>query len=261
MVAMGNWDASGEPRESGPSQRSYWARIKAYLPRGNILSREDFAERHKLLCWMLLAHIPALFVFGVWRGYDPAHVALELQVPTLFLVLGWLLLRPGRLAAFFTTAGLIYCSVVLVHLSGGMIESHFHFFILLGFIALYQDWVPFFWNVLFVVVSHGTGSTLAPESMYDHYAAFNKPWLWAGIHGSAVLAAGVGMIILWHYTEEAQRRVLNLHDRLASARLSNAELVREQSVSRLLIHLARRNQMLLERQLNLITELDRKSVV
>ena len=41
------------------------------------------------------------------------------------------------------------------------IEAHFHFFILIGLIALYQDWVPFLWNVVFTVLSHGLGSAIA----------------------------------------------------------------------------------------------------
>ena len=69
-----------------------------------------------------------------------------------------------RLAGFFTTAGLVYCSVVLVHLSGGMIEAHFHFFVLIGIIALYQDWIPFLWNILFTVGSHGGWKQRSPRS-------------------------------------------------------------------------------------------------
>ena len=45
--------------------------------------------------------------------------------------------------------------VALVLLSHGSIEAHFHFFIIIGFIALYQDWVPFLLNVLFTVLTHG----------------------------------------------------------------------------------------------------------
>ncbi len=29
---------------------------------------------------------------------------------------------------------------------------------IIGFIALYQDWVPFSWNIVFTVLSHGLGT-------------------------------------------------------------------------------------------------------
>ena len=126
--------------------------LRDYLPRGNTLDDETFRRRHLLLCWILGLHIPALFAFALWRGFGVGHAALEVAVPTATLVCARLA-RGRRVAGFFVTVGLVFCSSVLVHLSDGTIEAHFHFFILVGLIALYQDWVPFLWNVLFVVVS------------------------------------------------------------------------------------------------------------
>src|SRR4029453_18216614 len=139
-----------------------------------------------------------------------------------------------RLAAFFVTAGLVYCSSVLVHLSGGVIEAHFHFFILIGLIALYQDWVPFLWDVVFTVVSHGLGSAIGSPLMFNHPAAQRQPWTWALIHGVAVLAACIGVIIFWKNTEDAQARNVAL-----VADLAGAAARRRGAVSRLLVNLAR----------------------
>jgi len=41
-------------------------------------------------------------------------------------------------------------SAILVHLSGGYIEFHFHFFVMLVFLALLQDWLPFLLAVGYV---------------------------------------------------------------------------------------------------------------
>jgi hypothetical protein len=57
------------------------ATVGAYLPRGNTLDDRTFSRRHRFLCWVLGLHVPALFAFGVARGYDPAHVAVEMTVP------------------------------------------------------------------------------------------------------------------------------------------------------------------------------------
>jgi hypothetical protein len=45
-----------------------------------------------------------------------------------------------RLRAGLATFGLLTASAVLVHLSGGLIEFHFHFFVMLFVITFYQDW-------------------------------------------------------------------------------------------------------------------------
>jgi signal transduction histidine kinase len=191
-----------------------------------MLEDEVFRQRHLLLCWFLGLHVPALFAFAVWRGFGVPHAALEVATPAVCLLLARLTAH-RRLAAFFVTAGLVFSSSVLVHLSTGNIEAHFHFFVLIGLIALYQDWVPFLWNVVFTVLSHGLGSAIAAEVMFNHPAAQSRPWHWAVIHGVAVLAACVGVIVFWKNTEMEQQRNASLASDLADAQLENAQRVHE----------------------------------
>ena len=51
--------------------------------------------------------------------------------------------------------GLLTASAVLVHLSDGVIEMHFHYFVMVGVITLYQDWRPFLVAIGYVVLQHG----------------------------------------------------------------------------------------------------------
>jgi signal transduction histidine kinase len=230
------------------------ATMRAYVPRGNTLDDATFRRRHRLLCWVLAAHLPGLLGFGLVQGLAPGGALAPLLVPAACLVVARAV-RSRRLAAFHVTAGLVFCSSTLVQLSGGMIEAHFHFFVLIGLIALYQDWVPFVWNVAFTVLSHGVYSALAADAMFNHHAGQSHPWTWALIHGVAVLAACVGVIVFWKNTELEQRRNTVLAEDLAAARVDAAQ---QQSVSELFVNLARRNQALLDRQLALITELEHR---
>jgi signal transduction histidine kinase len=223
-----------------------------YLPKGNTLSDEEWHRRHRILQWLLAAHIPALFVFGVLRGFAPSDVAETLALPLACLIIGHLM-RSRRLAASFITLGLVYCSAALVAFSDGAIEAHFHFFIIIGFIALYQDWVPFLLNIVFTVLSHGVGSSYVPDLMFNHASAQEHPWEWSLIHGGAVLAACVGVVLFWKNTEEEQNRSLTLTKQLA-----DAEISRRRFTSELLVNLARRNQNLLYRQLDLLNDLEDK---
>ena len=72
------------------------------------------------------------------------------------------------------------CSGVIVHLSGGMIEAHFHFFVMIPVIALYEAWAPFTLAVAYVLVHHGVMGTLNPRAVYNNPAAWQRPWLFAG---------------------------------------------------------------------------------
>jgi anti-sigma regulatory factor (Ser/Thr protein kinase) len=77
------------------------------------------------------------------------------------------------------------------------------------------------------------------------------PWTWSIIHGAAVLAACVGLILFWRTNEDEQQKTLAL-----TRKLSQAEIDRRQFTSELLVNLARRNQSLLYRQLDIINQLE-----
>jgi hypothetical protein len=128
--------------------------IFQYLPRGNTLEDDSWRHRHGILLRLLALHVPILLIFGVFLGAGPELIAGSIGVPLLCLAAGYVV-HSRRPASILVTAGLTWCSAALVILSKGSIEAHFHFFIIIGFIALYQDWVPFLWNIMFTVISHG----------------------------------------------------------------------------------------------------------
>jgi diguanylate cyclase len=66
--------------------------------------------------------------------------------------------------------GLITSSAVIVHLSGGVVEAHFHFFVMVGVITLYQDWLPF-GLALGYVVHHTVLGLVTPTDVFNHLAA------------------------------------------------------------------------------------------
>src|SRR3954454_16506530 len=235
------------PRE--PHQ-SLWQRARNYLPQGNMLDDAVWRRRHNLLQWLLLLHLPALALFGFYMKHPPLAVLITVAPIAVFRILGGLPVR-RRLASFFTTVGIVYCSAALVALANGAIEAHFHFFIIVGFIALYQDWVPFGWNIAFTVLSHGIGSTFRPNMMFDHMSGMQHPWTWSLIHGVAVLAACVGVVLFWRTNEDEQRKALAL-----TQELGEAEVNQRRCTSELLDNLARRKQSLLYRQLEIIGQLE-----
>src|SRR5690349_8202283 len=242
-------DAPPRPATRG-GEESLRERVVNFLPRGNLLSDEVWRKRHNILQWLLLLHLPALVLFGFYMKHPALTVLYTVAPIAVFRILGGLP-TGRRLASFFTTAGIVYCSAALVALANGAIEAHFHFFIIVGFIALYQDWVPFGWNIAFTVLSHGIGSTFRPNMMFDHMSGMQHPWTWSLIHGVAVLAACVGVVLFWRTNEDEQRKALAL-----TQELGQAEVDRRRFTSELLVNLARRNQSLLYRQLDIINQLE-----
>ena len=100
------------------------------------------APAPRLLERVLLLHVPLLVGLAFVLGHSAGQATQAVVAPLACLVLGHLV-GHRRWASSFVTGGLVSCSIALVLLTSGSIEAHFHFFIIIGFIALYQDWIPF----------------------------------------------------------------------------------------------------------------------
>jgi diguanylate cyclase (GGDEF)-like protein len=181
--------------------RRYAHAVWDWLPKGQLLPEHIWRRRHAAIVWLLWCHVPALIAFGLYQGQTLPHM---LQEGGLVAAAAWLA-RSERftmtqrvVAASF---GLITCSAILVHLWAGFIEAHFHFFVMVGVLTLYQAWVPFLVAIAYVVLHHGLVGVLAPASVYNHPDAIAHPWRWAMIHGGFVLAASVAHIVAWRTNE------------------------------------------------------------
>ena len=56
-------------------------------------------------------------------------------------------------------------SALVVHLSDGLIEAHFHFFVMVAVVALYQSWQPYLLALAFVVVHHSVDRHLCRPTL------------------------------------------------------------------------------------------------
>ena len=191
------------PPESvaGQTHGSVFSLIRHKLPKGLVLSDAAWSERHRLLLNLLVLHVLGLACFGLVMHRSPFVVLSESAIVAGFAALAAIKLLSRRMRASLVTMGLISASSGLVHLSGGYIEAHFHFFIILVFIILYHDWLPFLLALGVTALHHGIVGTIAPTMVYNHPAAIAHPWLWAGIHAGAVLAESVGILIYWRLHE------------------------------------------------------------
>ncbi len=87
------------------------------------------------------------------------------------------LLCPGRPITRYTIAVAQMCtSALLIHLTGGRIETHFHVFGSLAFLAFYRDWRVLIPATLVVSLDHILRGAFWPQSVYGVLAA--SPWRW-----------------------------------------------------------------------------------
>ena len=179
-------------------------RALAWLPTGVRLPHEVWLSRHRWVVAILAAQAGILPFFALFRGFTVGHALQEALIPGAMAALAcWP--RLGDLArSALAASGLIVVSGIVVHLSGGSIEAHFHYFVMISVAALYESWVPFGLAIGFVLFQHGIVGTLDPSAVYNHSSALKHPWTWAGIHATAFAAACMGSIANWKLHERAR---------------------------------------------------------
>jgi signal transduction histidine kinase/ActR/RegA family two-component response regulator len=173
------------------------------LPQGQTLPQAAWDRRHRAMLIVLWAHAALLPVYGATRGYNFIH-SIEHGAPIAIAAALGTFGSSRRFRSTMVSLGLLSSSALLVHSSGGVIEAHFHFFVVIVVLTLYEDWMPFLLAVAYVVLHHGLAGVLDPNGVYNHAAAVEHPWKWAGIHGAFVFAAGVACVVSWRLNEDVR---------------------------------------------------------
>jgi len=82
---------------------------------------------------------------------------------------------PGRRITRYTIAiAQMLWSALLIHLTGGRIETHFHVFGSLAFLAFYRDWTVLVPATIVVALDHAVRGVVWPQSVYGVLSA--SPW-------------------------------------------------------------------------------------
>ena len=107
-----------------------------------------------------------------WEGRARAihaHVWLALGLGAAIIALPLALIRakPGHaLTRHIVASAQMLLSALLIHLTGGRIETHFHLFGSLAFVAFYLDWKVLMTAAGTIVLDHFVRGLFYPESIY-----------------------------------------------------------------------------------------------
>jgi diguanylate cyclase (GGDEF)-like protein len=86
--------------------------------------------------------------------------------------------RPGETSTRYVIAtAQMLMSSLLIHLTGGRLETHFHVFGSLAFLAFYRDWRVLVPSTVVVAADHFFRGMFWPESVYGVLAVSNWRWL------------------------------------------------------------------------------------
>ena len=132
---------------------------------------------------------------------------------------GLALARPGEIFTRYTISiGQMLMGSLLIHLSGGRIETHFHVFGSLAFLSFYRDWRVLAPATIVVAVDHLLRGIFWPESVYGVLTVSSWRWLehagWVAFEDIFLVLASI----------RSRREIWEVSRRTAESQHSNALL-------------------------------------
>jgi two-component system, NtrC family, sensor histidine kinase HydH len=122
--------------------------------------------------WAFAVLVALTFSPWAWEGktrvmHPHVWIAVLLGGGIISFPLLLIRLKPGAAVTRHTVAlAQMLLSALLIHLTGGRIETHFHVFGSLAILAFYLDWTVLLTASLTVVADHLVRGVLWPESVY-----------------------------------------------------------------------------------------------
>jgi signal transduction histidine kinase/DNA-binding response OmpR family regulator/HPt (histidine-containing phosphotransfer) domain-containing protein len=205
--------------------------------RANVLFHEHqerlFVRTDRMFAILLLFQWVASIVTAVcispraWAGansYVHPHVwaAIALAGIVVSLPIALAVFQPGKTLTRHVIAIAQMCtSAILIHLSGGRIEAHFHIFGSLAFLAVYRDWRVLITASAAVVLDHVLRGAWWPQSIYGVLTPVW--WRWLEHSGWVVFED----VILIRTCIQGTRELHEIATRTAQLEATNAQVERK----------------------------------
>jgi diguanylate cyclase (GGDEF)-like protein/PAS domain S-box-containing protein len=185
------------------------------------LTDEAFRARHRVLRIILWLQLPILALVAIliaddsgagdmtMPGMDHAMggewVVRSMAVAMTACAVASVVVRSRRTGAAVVSLGLLLSSALLVSIGGGRTDLHFGFFLMVGLISLYQDWVPLLMAVVLVTAEHLVMGELAPAMLYSDARAQTGPVSYALLHAGFVLGTCAVQVAYWRFVDQADQ--------------------------------------------------------
>ncbi len=181
------------------------------IPKGANLDDSAWAKRHRFIVYALYFQVPFLLVASI-PEHSPAKVlVVDIGIEFLF-ALAATFVKSRRPATVLTSIGLLWSDAALINIWHGIPDMHFYFFVLLGIVALYEEWVPYLISIGFVLVHHIVLGLFWPNSVfYTSYERAN-PIAWALVHAGFIVGAVIVQVVFWSFSDSLRKQSAELLD-------------------------------------------------
>lgn len=234
---------------------------EAGSPRADALYREAMTRIQVYTDRMFVCLMPLQWIGGVVAAlclspltWDGARCAIHPHVWAALVLGGGIALLPVMIALRYpgravTRLAIAVCqmlmSALLIHVTGGRIETHFHVFGSLAFLAFYRDWRVLIAATVVVAGDHMLRGLYWPQSVFGVAAV--SPWRWVE-HAAWVVFEDVFLLLATAQSLREMRTTVQRQARLeeTEASLSEARHGLERQVEARTAELSRTNVSLQE---------------
>jgi two-component system sensor histidine kinase/response regulator len=179
-----------------------------WSPRAEVLHRQHlqaiYRRTDRMFAYLMGLQWAAGIVFALWvsplawtgsdsRTHIHVWAAAGLGGVISALPIALAILNPGAALTRYTIAtAQMLMSALLIHLTGGRIETHFHVFGSLAFLAFYRDWRVLVPATVVVAADHALRGIFWPQSVYGLLSV--STWRWVE-HAAWVLFEDVFLVM------------------------------------------------------------------
>jgi two-component system, sensor histidine kinase and response regulator len=169
---------------------------------------------------------PRTWVGPISSPHVHLWAALVLGAAIISLPLWLIFFRPGQvLTRHIVAAAQMLSAALLIHLTGGRLETHFHVFGSLAFLSFYRDWRVLITATVVVALDHFIRGWFWPQSAYGVLSGAEWKWL---EHGAWVAFLDM---FLFYSCWQSRREMWTIAQRQAELEEAN-ESVEEKVLSR-----------------------------
>ena len=189
--------------------------LRSKLPQGGELPTDEWERRHRALTQLLVLTAALIAVYSALQGYALWHIGLDVGRRRRRRRARGPHRGRAEVRSLACSFGLLTAAAMGVHVSGGVTEAHFSFFVVVVLLTLYEDWLVFALAVLYTLIHHGVLGMILPGEVFASHSEL--PWQWAAIHAVFVAAAGAAGVVAWRLNEDVRRRMRETQDELRDA--------------------------------------------
>ena len=207
-----------------------------------------YRRTDKLFAWLMTFQWLAAIAAALWltpRTWAGQYSQTHIHVWMASILGGVITVVPAALAIWRTghsvtryaiSVAQMLMSALLIHLTGGRIETHFHIFGSLAFLASYRDWRILVPATLVVAADHFLRGVYYPQSVFGILTA--SPWRWVEHAGWVIFDD----IILIRYCVQSVHEMRGIA--LQRARLESTNAIVERRVQQRTAELAKSEERL-----------------